>query len=76
MRFHEIANHHPISDEHPYGVVISIHPTLWSRLRRYIEASPDDLCLLDKTQPEPDNLVAHVGCSTEAARNRFDAEWV
>lgn len=73
MRLHEIASSHSIPDAHPYTVVISIHPTLWTRLQRYIEASPDDFYILDKIQPEPDNLVAHVGCSSEAARSRFKA---
>lgn len=75
MRFHEIADLRPISDEHPYGVVISIHPTLWSQLRRFVEASPGDFCLADKIEPTPDNWIVHVGCASEAARNRFDATW-
>jgi hypothetical protein len=76
IRFQEIDASNLIPDAHPYTVVISIHPTLWSQLHRYIEASPDGFCILDKIQPEADNLVANVGCSNEAARRRFDAAWV
>ncbi len=75
MRFHEIAASYSIPDAHPYGVVISIHPTLWSQLQRFVEASPDDFCLADKIEPTPDNWIVHVQCASEAARNRFDAAW-
>lgn len=75
MRLHEITHSQKIPDAHPYTVVISIHPTLWSRLRRYIEASPESFYLIDRVQPEPDNLVAHVGCATETARSQFEAAW-
>ncbi len=74
MRFHEIADIHPISDEHP-GVVISVHPSLWSQLRRFIEASPNDYCVADKIEPASDNWIIHVGCASEAARSRFDSAW-
>jgi len=48
MRFHEITAIYLAPDTHPYGVVISIHPTLWSQLRRFIEGSPEDFCIIDK----------------------------
>jgi len=60
MKFHEIADRHPISAQHPYSVVISIHPSLWSQLRRFVKVSPDDFCLADKIEPTPDNWIAHV----------------
>ena len=76
MRFHEIDASHSIPDAHPYSTVIGIHPTLWSQLRRFIEASPNDYCVAEKIEPASDNWIVHVGCASYAARNRFDAEWV
>lgn len=75
MRFHEIAASYSTPDAHPYGVVISIHPSLWSQLGRYVDAFPRDFHLIDKIEPEPDNWVVHIGCASEAARDRFNAEW-
>ena len=75
MRFHEIAASYSIPDAYPYGVVLSIHPTLWSQLRRYVEASPEEFCILGRIQPEPDNVVTHVGCSTKASQSKFETAW-
>ncbi len=75
MRFHEIIQPYPTPDAFPFAVVASIHPSIWSQMRKFIKASPDDYHLLDKIEPQSDNWVVHIGCASEAARNQFDAAW-
>lgn len=74
MRFHEVVQPYPTPENYPYAVVASIHSSLWSQMRKFIEACPDDYHLFDKIEPEP-SFIIHVGCASEATRKRFEAEW-
>ena len=75
MRYREIVRLYTIPDCYPYVVMLALHPSLWGRLERWVDARCGEFRMLHKNDTKRDSWMIHVGCATEAARNQFDDAW-